>query len=240
MNACRIGVITPSSNTVLEPVTAQILSALPEVTAHFGRFAVTHISPDTDSQAQFTVENQLTAARLLADARVDVIVWSGTAASWLGFEQDTNLCKAITAETGIPAGSAVLGINEIFERNKVRTFALISPYVESIQNDIEANYAAAGFDCVAERHLNEQDNFSFAMFDEACVQSLMLDCAQSNPDAITVMCTNMRGASLAAKIENQTNALVVDSTAAAVWHALQIAGVDRQQVRGWGRMFGSA
>ena len=34
------GMLTPSSNTMLEPVTARMLEGLPEVTAHFGLGAV--------------------------------------------------------------------------------------------------------------------------------------------------------------------------------------------------------
>ena len=36
----KIGMLTPSSNTILEPVTYQILSDIPNVSAHFSRFVV--------------------------------------------------------------------------------------------------------------------------------------------------------------------------------------------------------
>ena len=39
-----LGMLTPSSNTVLEPVTTAMLAGLPEVTAHFSRFKVTEIA----------------------------------------------------------------------------------------------------------------------------------------------------------------------------------------------------
>ncbi len=39
-----IGMLTPSSNTILEPVTTQILASIPNATAHFGRFRVTQIA----------------------------------------------------------------------------------------------------------------------------------------------------------------------------------------------------
>ena len=45
----RIGMITPSLNTVLEPVTYALLSDLPDVTAHFSRVRVTHISLGDDA-----------------------------------------------------------------------------------------------------------------------------------------------------------------------------------------------
>ena len=52
----RIGMITPSLNTVLEPVTYALLSDLPDVTAHFSRVRVTHISLGDDATSQFADE----------------------------------------------------------------------------------------------------------------------------------------------------------------------------------------
>ena len=93
----RLGMLTPSSNTVLEPVTAEILADRAGVTAHFSRLRVLQISLDGGSQAQFSHEPMLRAAELLADARVDSICWNGTSSGWLGFEQDRLLCEAIRA-----------------------------------------------------------------------------------------------------------------------------------------------
>ena len=39
-SATRIGMLTPSSNTVLEPTTQAIIDPLPDVTAHFSRLKV--------------------------------------------------------------------------------------------------------------------------------------------------------------------------------------------------------
>lgn len=92
----RLGMLTPSYNTVLEPVTAVMLRDLPEVSAHFGRFRVTEISLRDQALGQFDPVPVLQAARLLADARVDVIAWNGTSAGWLGFDSDERLCESIT------------------------------------------------------------------------------------------------------------------------------------------------
>src|SRR5882757_7451190 len=48
-----LGMLTPSSNTILEPVTSAMLSDLPEVTAHFGRSRVTEISLSQSALSQF-------------------------------------------------------------------------------------------------------------------------------------------------------------------------------------------
>jgi maleate isomerase len=85
---CRLGMLTPSSNTVLEPVTAAMLAGLPDVSAHLARFRVTEISLGQRALGQFELEPMLAAAELLADARVASICWNGTSAGWLGFESD--------------------------------------------------------------------------------------------------------------------------------------------------------
>lgn len=232
-----LGILTPSSNTVLEPLTSAMVADLDDVSAHFARFPVTEISMNTASQAQFNMDNQLAAAQLLADANVNAIVWSGTAASWLGFGKDEDLCGQITSATGIAAGSSVLAVNKLFAMLGVRRMGLVTPYIDAIQEQIIANYAREGFECVAERHLGEHRNFHFSEFDEARIAQLIREVAAEKPDAITVMCTNMRGARIAHSLETETGIPVFDSTSAAVWAGLRLAGADTRRVQGWGRMF---
>ena len=88
-----IGMLTPSSNTVLEPITNKILNSIEGVTSHFSRFTVTEISSNPNSLNQFNYSKIIESAKLLADAKVNVIAWNGTSASWLGFDTDENLCK---------------------------------------------------------------------------------------------------------------------------------------------------
>ena len=70
----RVGMLTPSSNTVLEPYTSAMFAPFGDAaSAHFGRFRVVEISMSDASQGQFP------------DAP----------ASWLGLEKDRALCAMI-------------------------------------------------------------------------------------------------------------------------------------------------
>src|ERR1700682_5885658 len=111
-----IGMLTPSSNTTLEPVTSAMVSGLPEVSAHFGRFRVTEIALSERALAQFDDEEILTAAALLADAKLDMIGWNGTRAGWVGFEAGERLCRSITERTGIAACTAGVALQEDFSK----------------------------------------------------------------------------------------------------------------------------
>lgn len=233
----RLGMLTPSSNTTLEPVTCAMLQGIPAVSAHFARFKVTEIALSQQALGQFDDSEILRAAELLAHAKVNVIGWSGTSASWLGFDADRRLCERITTATGIPACTSVLALNELFARDGVRRMALVTPYLPDVQARIIANYAAAGLECVAEQHLGIQDNFSFAEVDEARLRAMVREVVTAGPQAIVILCTNLRGAPLVAELEAETGITIYDSVATVTWKALGLAGMDPTRVTGWGRMF---
>jgi maleate isomerase len=229
--------LTPSSNTILEPMTSAMLGDLPEVTAHFGRFRVTEISLRDEALGQFDNSPILGAAELLADARVQAIAWNGTSAGWLGFEADEGLCRDIEARTGISAATSVLALNEIFAKPGVGRFALVTPYLDEVQERIIANYRAAGFDCVAERHLGDRGNFSFSEVEEETIVEMVRAVATAKPDAITIFCTNLRGAAVVERLEREIGIPIYDTVATALWKTMKLAGADTTRLVGWGRLF---
>lgn len=233
----RIGVLTPSSNTALEPLTAELLSALPRASAHFSRFPVTEIALSDKALGQFAHAEILRAAELLAHARVDVIVWSGTSAGWLGFEHDERLCEAIEKATGIRACTSVLAFRDAFQRRSITRVGLVTPYRSDVQARIVANWGRAGFACVAERHLGLQDNFSFAEVEEDEIAGMAQAVAAEGCEAIAILCTNLRGARVAPALEAALNMPVYDSVAMAVWAALEAIGADTRPLRRWGGIF---
>ncbi|MGJ7542662.1 maleate cis-trans isomerase family protein [Variovorax sp. LT1R16] len=237
MKRVLLGMLTPSSNTALEPLTSAMVAGLPEVSAHFARFRVTEISLRSQALGQFDIEPILEAARLLADARVDVIAWNGTSSGWLGFETDEALCARITAETGIPACTSVLAFNEAMAMSGRRRFALATPYLADVQECIVANYRASGYDCVAERHLGRHVNFEFAEVTADEIRAMVRELAAASPQCISTFCTNLRAARLVPALEAELGMPVYDTVGTAVWKSLRLCGVDTRRVEGWGSLF---
>lgn len=237
MKRIFLGMLTPSSNTTLEPVCARMLMDLPEVSAHFGRFRVTEISLSQQALGQFDISQQLAAAELLADAKCDVICWNGTSAGWMGFEQDRKLCRAITERTGIPACSSVLALAEALTLTGATRFGMVSPYIDEIQARINATFRKEGFDCIADQHAGLKVNFDFSEIGSEAIARMARAVAPSKPQAITVFCTNMNGAALAESLERELGIPVYDTVSLAVWASLRMAGVDPARVRGWGSLF---
>ena len=233
----RIGVLTPSSNTALEPLTSSIVSLIPGVTAHFCRFSVTEIALSDQSLGQFNDSKILSAAELLADANPDIITWSGTSAGWMGFEKDTVLCERITERTGIPASTAVLALNELLAIKGVKRLGLVTPYTSDVQEKIIANYAKIGIEVVAETHRNISVNFDFALVEPAEIEADLLQVARAQPEAIVTYCTNLWAAQLADHFEARTQIPLLDTVSTTVWGALRKVGADPAAIKGWGQLF---
>ncbi len=233
----RLGVLTPSSNTALEPLTCALAAAHPGCSAHFSRFKVTEIALSAQALGQFDDSKIQAAAELLADAQVDVIAWSGTSSGWLGFDADLRLVERIRARTGIPATTAVLALNELLSLRGIRRLALVTPYTADVQQRIVANYAAIGVEVVAERHLDIRVNHDFALVDPARLLALMHEVGAQQPQAITTFCTNLHAARLAPAVEQALDIPLLDTVSTTVWGALRAAGADPAAIQGWGRLF---
>ena len=233
-----IGMLTPSSNTVLEPFTAHMLEPLfPAVSAHFGRFRVKQIALDDAANSQFSLPPILEAAELLADAHCDVIAWNGTSASWLGFESDERLCAAIRERTGIPATSAVLSLNRLLASLSVKRLGLVTPYTNDVQQRIIENYRRAGIETVAEAHLGISDNYSFSEVSSEEIEQMCIEVAESRPDAIAIVCTNMRGPLIAARLEKQLGIPILDSVAFTLWGCLDSLDIPTHSLAAFGSIF---
>lgn len=233
----RLGVLTPSSNTALEPLTSALAATIPDCSAHFSRFKVTEISLSSQGLGPFDDSKVLAAAELLADARVDVIGWSGTAAGWLGFDSDRRLVDRIQERTGIRATTAVLALNELMALRDITRLALVTPYTADVQQRIVDNYRKTGVEVVAQRHLGITVNHDFALVPPQQLEDLMDEVAASRPQAITIYCTNLRAARLAPQVEARLDIPLLDTVSTTVWGMLSAVGADPSAVRGWGRLF---
>ena len=168
-----LGMLTPSSNTVLEPVSSAMTAACPGVSIHFSRFQVTKISLEEEVIGQFNLEPMLAAAELLADAQVEAICWNGTSSGWLGLQADRNLCQKIQDRTSVPATSSVLTLLDAFRKIGATRSGLVTPYLHEVQDKIVENFHSEGFDCIAERHLNAVGNFSFSQVSESTIAEMV-------------------------------------------------------------------
>lgn len=234
----KIGMLTPSSNTVLEPICSSMVHGLEDkVTMHYSRLAVKTISLDEDGLSQFDIDPFLRASELLADADVDAIAWNGTSGGWFGLESDRKICDRITKETGIPATTSMLAMIEAFERNNVETVHTITPYISDINDLIKKQYKKLGYKVINSKGLEQTINRSFSLVTENQIDKMCREVSIDKADAITILCTNLKSAYQIEQLERDYGITVYDSIALTVWKTLQMVGINPSIIEGWGKIF---
>ena len=141
MSALRLGMILPSSNTVVEPISTAMVSGLPDVSVHFSRFALTAVQVENPAAAYYDSGALKGAAKLLADARCHVITWNGSAGGLVGFDRDRQLCSEIEAATSTLATTASLSLLEQLKLARVRRFAMVTLNTPGMNQTITENFS---------------------------------------------------------------------------------------------------
>src|SRR5579885_3379612 len=120
----RVGLIIPSSNRLTEPQFARY--SPPGVQFHVTRLRMTgpyHTPPLA------MLDRIQEAAALLADAKVDLILFHCTANSMEGGPgADEAIASAIRDATGVPATTTATAVAAALRALDVRRFVLLSPY----------------------------------------------------------------------------------------------------------------
>ncbi len=215
----RIGMVVPTSNTCVEPVTYRLLGQVPGVSVHFARVDIA----DPGFSSRLGGEGMATAARQLADAGVDAVVWNASSGSWLGVQRDREICDNLSRISGVPSTSTTLSLLEACRAYGVAKLGLATPYTAEVNARIAAEYAACGVYVVAESHLGIEENRAFARIPGATLAEGVRKVA-GKADAATILCTNADGASVVEGLEEELGIPVFDSIAATLWGALRLLG----------------
>ena len=207
----RAGFMLPSSNTVFEDRCFDVFSSDQNIRAHFARVSVVSVSDKESSLSQFNRDRMLAAARSLAEACPDCIVWAGTAASWLGFEIDESLCQEIEDRWGVRAMSTTLSVNARLAELKAESLGLVTPYGAGLEARIAKNYEAIGTRVVGAERLDLTENTAYAAVSPSTILEMVQDVARHGADAIVILCTNLAGASISEEAQRRVGRPVLDS-----------------------------
>ncbi len=124
----RIGVIIPSANTVAEGELREIFSSA--VGLHFTRLALNGSSAKDLEQMTDGLES---AISLLADAKVDIIIFHCTAVSTFSDQMEISLLdRAKNISKSIPFITTATAMVHMLKQLHVQRIALVTPYIEEI------------------------------------------------------------------------------------------------------------
>jgi maleate cis-trans isomerase len=216
----RLGIIVPSGNVIAEP---QIRAMLPSgVSALFTRLA---LRGSSEAELRRMMEGVEGAASLLADARVDRIVFHCTAVTTFSPETGAAIRERITAATGIQGLVTSDALEAAFRALTLRRLVLLTPYIAAVhQREIDF-VEWLGLRVVRDAALGVDTNEQMARLTPDALAAWALANRDDQADAYFLSCTALRTAELIAPLEAQFGRPVITSNQVMVWHALREAGI---------------
>ncbi len=212
----RVGLLVPSSNTMMEP---DFAAGLPPGTAlHTARMYLEDTTPAGESR--MLDEFALPAARDLGTARPDVVVFGCTSAGALrGNDYDAWLCQRIGELAGAPAVSTIGAVRAAIEASGAASIGVITPYVAELNEKIKASIEADGPRVAAISGLGISDNFQIAEVapDEIAAfaeRALGAAAAAGGIDLVFASCTNFAAMAARPAIAERLGLPVVTSNQA--------------------------
>jgi len=226
----RLGIIVPSGNVIAEP---QFRAMLPAgVGALITRLA---LRGSSDAELRRMEQGVEDAARLLADARVDRIVFHCTAVTTFSPESGPAIRQRITAATGIPGLVTSDALAAAFQVLQIRRVVLLSPYIAQVHQREIAFIEHLGLNVVGEAALGIDTNDAMARLSPKDLEEWALTQRNSETDGYFLSCTALRTAELIARLEQRLGRPVLTSNQAMIWFALRDAGVGNADAA-WGQL----
>lgn len=189
-----------------------------------------------DDEANFTrmATEVPDAARLLAQAKVDVICYGCLAGGFVkGPGHDEEIAGQITAAAGTPGVVAATAVIEAFHALKVTRVSVASPYERWLNDRLKSYFVAFGIQVLALTGLGTEEHASFTPEQNA---KLVAEVDRPDAEAIFISCSNFRTLEIIPLLEKALNKPVLTSNMCALWKMLRVLGDHRPLLRA-GRLF---
>src|SRR5258708_974482 len=230
----RAGIIVPSGNVVAE---AEIRAMLPRgVAPLFTRLA---LRGSSEAELIGMLSGLEAAAELLADAKVDMIIFHCTALPTFAPHLAGNIRTRIEHATAITAFVTSDAILEAVKLLNMSQLSLLTPYIEPVHAREVAFLAAHDIDVVDGGCLGIDTNAEMATLTPSALFDWVARHTSPKSDGCFLSCTAIRSAGIILRFEQLLGRPVITSNQAMVWHLLQLSGIS-QHVEGFGSLLGDA
>jgi maleate isomerase len=220
----RVGLLVPSSNTVMEPDLQRALGHV--ATVHTARmFLAEPVTPEGEDD--LLDRHAPTAARGIATLEPDVVVFGCASAGTIrGRAADERLRHDLSEIAAAPVIGVFDVIAAALRGRAARRIALLTPYREEVTAGVVTGLREEGFDVAGERSLGVVSNLGVGRVEPDAIVSEALELLEATPpvDALVISCTNLRALEARAEIAAASGVEVVTANSAAAEHTLEALG----------------
>jgi maleate isomerase len=210
----RVGLIVPSSNTVIEVDFYRRLPA--DVTLHTARMYLEETTPEGESAM---LDDYLPrAVDDLRSARPDVVVFGCTSAGALrGNAYEAELIERIAVQTAATTFSVAASVRAAVRGAGARRVGVITPYIDSLNARIRESLESDRLRVAAIHGLGITDNFTIADVEPERIARFAAErFAGSDIELLFASCTNFRALDAQQRIQAALGVPVVTSNQAAL------------------------
>jgi maleate isomerase len=210
----RVGVIVPSSNTTVE---ADFMRVLPVgVTVHAARMFLAETT--AEAERRMIYDHVPIAVADLATLQPHVVAFACTSGgAVLGAEGEAKLIGDIARETGAPVVSTNDAVGAIIERHGRQRIAVLTPYVDELNQAIRAGLERRGLSVVHIAGLGITNNFGIcSVTPREIVAFAERELAGLAFDLLFVSCTNFRAVEARPLLQQRFGVPVVTSNQATI------------------------
>ena len=213
--AQRVGLLIPSSNTVMEVDFYRHLPA--SATVHPGRMYME--ATTVKGEEEMLDDHCLPTAADVATAKPDVVVFGCTSAGALrGNAYDAELCRRISEVTGKPTVSVIESVRRKLMGLEVRRVAVITPYIEDLNVRIKASVEDDGIEVASIHGMGISVNFNLALVEPPEILAFAREKLAAAPevDALFISCTNFQAVATLPQLKAAYDMPIVTSNQAAL------------------------
>jgi maleate cis-trans isomerase len=229
----HFGALIPSTNTTCEIEFSHLLP--PSVCqAHYGRVMTasaskTPFSPPLDADVEYQ-------AKLLATARVELIVLVQTSASLFADDYDETTTARITAASGLPAITSAIAIGEAARALGARHVALVSPYSPEVNERARQLFETKhGLRIAALEGFAATDSYAIGKLGPEHARDAFARIDRPEIEAFIVPGGNFPTMAAIPEWEREFNKPVITTNQASVWAMLRRLG-SKDRIPGLGRL----
>ena len=211
----RIGLLVPSSNTVMETDLHRALSD-ERYTIHTDRMFLV----ETTRAAEITMieKHAPLAAKDLSTIHPDLLVFGCTSGgSLFGLDYDARLCRDLGEIAGCPALGVITAVSDALTAANGRQIAIITPYVEDLTRSVACALEGDGRQIIAADGMGISANIEIAAVEpEQIIRFATERLRGLTFDTLLVSCTNFRALEAKSALEQAIGRNVVTSNSAVI------------------------
>ena len=211
----HFGILVPSTNTTGEVEYCRLAPELQVHTGRLGKGGNTPFSPSKDDDVAYQ-------AKLLGDARVEVIALAQTSASLFADDYDAVTVKRMTEASGVPSLTSAQAIGRALKALKASKVAMVTPYSEEVIGRARRYYQTKyGIDTVAWESLGASDAYAIGKMDAGMAEAAFRRIDRPDVEALVVPGGNFPTMDWIAGWERQFGKPVITTNQAALWAVMQ-------------------